>query len=349
MIALFLAHARGFVRDLPGLVMTLALPALVYLMFSAIFGAGSRGELDLTLAIHDGAQTPASRALADGLVEGAARAELLAGAADAERAVESGRADVGVLIAPGSPLPSIQVLSASGRTVAAQAVRAELDAALSPAEATPSAVTVRAVGPEGDMQAVYYAGAVSVMFVFFAAMHGAMGALDDRRSGLTARLSLAAGSLPPVLGARFAWMTTVGAAQSLVVFAIAWRALPPLEPLSIAAGLLTLILVAAAGSGLALAVVLWCRARDQAQPLSTVVVLLLAALGGSMVPRFLMPELFRDLGWLTPHAWAIEAYQAVLWRGEIDGVVQGAWLVLAGTAAAGFMIALAAERRRRLG
>ena len=106
MIALILAHARSFARDLPGLVMTLALPALVYVLFAAIFGAGARGELDLTLAIHDGAETPASRAIAEGLVEGAARADALASAAEAERAVESGRADVGVLIAPGTrPCP----------------------------------------------------------------------------------------------------------------------------------------------------------------------------------------------------------------------------------------------------
>ena len=35
-----------------------------------------------------------------------------------------------------------------------------------------------------------------------------------------------------------------------------------------------------------------------------------------MVPRFFMPDLLKDLGWLTPNTWALEAYSGVFWRGE---------------------------------
>jgi ABC-2 type transport system permease protein len=51
---------------------------------------------------------------------------------------------------------------------------------------------------------------------------------------------------------------------------------------------------------------------------------------------------------LTPHAWVIEAYQAVLWRGLVNETVAQAWIVLAGFAAAGFGAALWIEGRRRL-
>ena len=44
-------------------------------------------------------------------------------------------------------------------------------------------------------------------------------------------------------------------------------------------------------------------------------ILVLSALGGSMVPRFLMPELLKDLGWLTPNTWVLEAYSGMFWRG----------------------------------
>ena len=46
--------------------------------------------------------------------------------------------------------------------------------------------------------------------------------------------------------------------------------------------------------------------------LSTFVILILAAVGGSMVPRFLMPPWLQSVGWWTPHAWVIQAYQAIL-------------------------------------
>lgn len=46
-----------------------------------------------------------------------------------------------------------------------------------------------------------------------------------------------------------------------------------------------------------------------------------------------MPEAFRELGWITPHAWAIEAYQAVIWRGQFTPTVIAAWAIMAGLGA----------------
>jgi ABC-2 type transport system permease protein len=54
------------------------------------------------------------------------------------------------------------------------------------------------------------------------------------------------------------------------------------------------------------------------------------------------------LGWLTPHAWVIEAYQTILWRRIVNAEVVEAWGVLAAFAGGGFLIALALESRRRL-
>jgi ABC-2 type transport system permease protein len=48
----------------------------------------------------------------------------------------------------------------------------------------------------------------------------------------------------------------------------------------------------------------------------TVLLLLnLSALGGCFVPRFIMPEWLRTIGLVTPHAWALDAYQDLLVRG----------------------------------
>src|SRR4029077_5658100 len=78
---------------------------------------------------------------------------------------------------------------------------------------------------------------------------------------------------------------------------------------NLAAWSATAICAAAASAGIALALAAACNTRKQAQPVSTFAFLILAAIGGSMAPRFLMPEALQTLGWLTPHTWAIEAYQ----------------------------------------
>lgn len=354
MTALFSAYALGFLRDRGGLLMTLVLPPVVYLLFAAIFGAAARGDVQSVVVLNDSALTVQSRSIHSGL-EATSGQRLLTAAdvAAVEAAVRDGRADVGVVLRRSAgPLPVVEVLSGAGRDVAAAAATGRIEGLLARAAGSPTtalsppAVTRRVVGPEGDVQAVYYAGAVSVMFVFFAAMHGAMGGLDERRSGLQARLALASGGSASILGGRAAWLVTVGVVQAAAVFAVAAPRLPPLSLWQAGAWLITATLTAAAAAGLALVVIGLCRTREQAQPLSTFIVLLLAASGGSMAPRFLMPETFRQLGWITPHAWAIEAYQTVLWRGGFNATVWGAWAVLGGVGLLGWQGAWVMEARR---
>jgi ABC-2 type transport system permease protein len=81
--------------------------------------------------------------------------------------------------------------------------------------------------------------------------------------------------------------------------------------------------------------------------LSTFVILVLAAIGGSMVPRFLMPPWLQQVGWFTPHAWAIEAYQAILWRDAGIGAVYKAWCVLTAAGLVGLGLAHVLARRLR--
>ena len=45
-----------------------------------------------------------------------------------------------------------------------------------------------------------------------------------------------------------------------------------------------------------------------------ILVLVMSAVGGSMVPRFLMPPELQGLGWFTPNTWVLEAYSAVFWQ-----------------------------------
>ena len=67
-------------------------------------------------------------------------------------------------------------------------------------------------------------------------------------------------------------------------------------------------------AGLALALTTACATRRQAQAFANVAILMLSALGGSMVPRFFMPPLLQRIGWLTPNTWALEAYASIFWR-----------------------------------
>lgn len=72
---------------------------------------------------------------------------------------------------------------------------------------------------------------------------------------------------------------------------------------------------AAAATGLGVLVAALARTEAQAGGLTTFLLLTLSALGGCFVPRILMPEWLQRLGMITPHAWALDAYQDLLVRG----------------------------------
>lgn len=82
-------------------------------------------------------------------------------------------------------------------------------------------------------------------------------------------------------------------------------------------GLVAVSLAAAATStGLGIMVAALARTEAQVGGLTVLLLLSLSALGGCFIPRFVMPEWLRTVGLMTPHAWALEAYQDLLVRGH---------------------------------
>jgi ABC-2 type transport system permease protein len=200
---------------------------------------------------------------------------------------------------------------------------------------------------KGGGTIVYYAGAVTILFALFSAMHGALTLIDERRSGIADRILAGTAGMGPVVNGKFLFLVGQAAVLAAAVFVTAQvvYGAPVLEHLDLWA--LTTLAAAVCSAGLALGLVSICSTRDQAQMLSTFVILILAAVGGSMIPRFLMPPWLQQLGWATPHAWVIDAYQGALWRDEGAGELYKAWLVLGLIGAFGLIIAHLFARRAR--
>ena len=68
---------------------------------------------------------------------------------------------------------------------------------------------------------------------------------------------------------------------------------------------------AAAAFGLLLATL--CKSRAQLGGVSTIVILVMSALGGSMVPRFVMPDFMDTLSKFTFNGWALDGFLKVFW------------------------------------
>jgi ABC-2 type transport system permease protein len=191
----------------------------------------------------------------------------------------------------------------------------------------------------------YYAGGVAVLFLLFSAVHGAITLLEERDSGILDRILAGPGSTRVLINGKFMFLCVQGFVQMGVIFVIAWLVHGVDLPGHVVPWALTTAAASAAAAGMALALASACRTRRQAQTVANVAILVLSAVGGSMVPRFFMPPLLQDLGWITPNTWALEAYTSIFWRDEPMSALLLPWGALIAAGVVGLLLSRRLARR----
>ena len=161
----------------------------------------------------------------------------------------------------------------------------------------------------------FYAAGIGVMFLLFSSVAGAGGALlDEAETGTLERLLSTRIGMTGVLIGKWILLGLIGCLQLTVMFL--WgRVAFGLPLFSHLPGFAVMTLfTAAAAAALGLVLASLARSRAQLSGFSTILILTMSALGGSMFPRFLMSEGMQKVGLLTFNAWALDGYLKVFWR-----------------------------------
>jgi len=191
----------------------------------------------------------------------------------------------------------------------------------------------------------FYAAGLGVMFLMFSAA-GAGGALiEERESGTLDRLLSTRLTMATLLAGKLAYLTTLGLVQISVMFVWGWLVFGLELPGHLAGFLLMALPTALATSAFGLVLAAVCRTRKQLVAVSNLVILSISALGGSMFPRFLMPEGLKKLSLVAFNSWALEGFLDVFWREAPLAALLPEIAVLIGWAAIFFFVARRVARR----
>ena len=160
-----------------------------------------------------------------------------------------------------------------------------------------------------------------VMFVFFAAAMGAQEIARERENNTLERLASQGVRRQAIIGGKILASIYRGIMQLAVLWVVgilAFRLDLGASPATVVAISLLMVVASSAFAVMLASLVTTRRGVDSA---AVLVSLILAPIGGSWWPLFIMPEWMQTLARLTPHGWANQAFNKLMLFGATTGDV----------------------------
>jgi ABC-type multidrug transport system permease subunit len=179
------------------------------------------------------------------------------------------------------------------------------------------ALEIRVENPQSALQEnpriAMYAAGIAVLFLLFSSTGNAATLLEEAESGTLDRIMVGKAKVFHIIVGKWLGIFLLGMIQISVMFLWAelifqiqlWKHLDGF--------LVMTCCTSAATASLAMLMATLCRSRAQLNAVSVVLILSMSAMGGSMIPRFVMSDRMKEIGQWTFNAWALDGYQKVFW------------------------------------
>lgn len=157
------------------------------------------------------------------------------------------------------------------------------------------------------------AGTAVFMLLFSVAEIGGS-LLDEKQEGMLKKILCSPMHPNNILFEKLVFANLISIVQLLVMFVYAWLVFG----LDIMHHLpsLTLMIFATsyACSSFGILLASFSKSRKQVQSLSTLIVIVMSAIGGSMVPLFIMPEIIQKIAVVSVNYWGIQGFYDIFWK-----------------------------------
>jgi ABC-2 type transport system permease protein len=161
----------------------------------------------------------------------------------------------------------------------------------------------------------------SIFAMFFIIVSFSQRIIEERISGVSKRLNTMPINNKLLLFGKAITYLLISEIQVLIILILGFWFMPiiGLPALEVNGSILLLFLftipIAMASAGIAILVGNWSKTRDQAASFGSIIVIIMAALGGIWVPVFAMPSALQVASHFSPLYWALEGYYSIIVRG----------------------------------
>lgn len=154
----------------------------------------------------------------------------------------------------------------------------------------------------------------SVMMLLFSVAGIGGSLLDEKEDGMLKKLLCS--PIPPnyILLGKLVYANIISIIQLTIMFVYA-KLVFGLDIMHHIPSLVLMILsIAYACAGFGLVLASFAKTRQQVQGYSTIIVLVMSCIGGSMIPLFVMPEIIKKIAVFSVNYWGIQGVFDIFWK-----------------------------------
>ncbi|MDE5421226.1 ABC transporter permease [Ancylomarina sp. DW003] len=167
---------------------------------------------------------------------------------------------------------------------------------------------------DGNLGLVQAIAGMAIMMLLFSVSASGASLLKEKEEGTLRRLLVAPISPQSILYGKMLSTLFLAILQLTVMFLYSWLALGLDIFINLPALILMILSSAIACSSFGIFMASVCKSRKQVESLSTLIILVISALGGSMMPMFFMPAIMQKIAVISVNYWAMDGFFDIFWR-----------------------------------
>jgi len=161
---------------------------------------------------------------------------------------------------------------------------------------------------------VHAVAGTAIMMLLFSVTAMGTAMLDEKQEGTLKKLLLSPIKPSSVLFGKMISVNIISIMQLVVMFVYGWIVFGLDIMHHIPSLIIMIISTAFACSAFGVFLVSFAKSKAQVSGMSTLIILTMSAIGGSMIPSFVMPAFMQKLSVFSVNYWGIQGFYDVFWR-----------------------------------